>query len=178
MGAKYLRISFGVHDFFRFQDHKRKLLLPFLVLLCRRAVNLIHDPNKQTLVIVSTERCIYLYVYIYIQREREGGTWRSLGWESLWWVDACRCAKLASRTRKVLDQASASLIPYPPLKPTFPPFLSWAFPSCSLLLLLHQLSTTCWWCERGGIPLKATPFFSVVFLLSSITFPSVCEYLF
>lgn len=46
LGVKNLRICLGVHDFFSFENNKRKLLLPFLVLLSCRTVRVIDDPNQ------------------------------------------------------------------------------------------------------------------------------------
>lgn len=44
---KYLGIGFGVEDFFSFEDDNGELLLPLLVLLSCRAVDLFHDPINQ-----------------------------------------------------------------------------------------------------------------------------------
>lgn len=49
----YLRIGLGIHDLLGLQDNNRQLLLPFLVLPCIRAVNLIHKSEQET--VVSTE---------------------------------------------------------------------------------------------------------------------------
>ena len=43
---KDLRICFGVHDFFCFQNNDRELLLPLFVLFGYIAVRLIGDPNQ------------------------------------------------------------------------------------------------------------------------------------